>query len=58
VFLKQSAERYLWAHPVIPEMVSEAWPNRRKRPSHLQKGGTGFGARPRVRFLREWAAPS
>jgi leucyl aminopeptidase len=56
MFLKQFAEGYPWAHIDIAGMAFEERPNTPKRPPHLQKGGTGFGVRLLVQFLREWAA--
>jgi len=56
IFLKQFAEGYPWAHLDIAGMTFEERPNTPKRPPHLQKGGTGFGVRLLVQFLRDWAA--
>jgi leucyl aminopeptidase len=55
MFLKQFSEGYPWAHLDIAGMSFEeqAGP---KRPAYLQKGGTGFGVRLLVQFLRDWAA--
>jgi leucyl aminopeptidase len=54
IFLKQFAEGYPWAHLDIAGMSFEERPNTPKRPAHLQKGGTGFGVRLLVQFLRDW----
>jgi leucyl aminopeptidase len=54
VFLKQFVEGYPWAHVDIAPMAFEERPGTPKRPAHLQKGGTGFGVRLLVQFLREW----
>jgi leucyl aminopeptidase len=56
MFLKQFAEGYPWAHLDIAGMTFEERPNTPKRPAHLQSGGTGFGLRLMVQFLRDWAA--
>lgn len=56
MFLKQFAEGYPWAHLDIAGMVFEERPDTPKRPPHLQKGGTGFGVRLLVQFLRDWVA--
>ena len=56
IFLKQFAEGYPWAHLDIAGMTFEERPNTPKRPPHLQKGGTGFGVRLLVQFLRDWVA--
>ncbi len=56
MFLKQFAEGYPWAHVDIAPTSFEERPNTSKRPPHLQKGGTGFGVRLLVQFLRDWAA--
>lgn len=56
MFLKQFAEGYPWAHVDIAPMSFEERPATPKRPPHLQKGGTGFGVRLLVQFLRDWAA--
>ncbi len=56
MFLKQFAEGYPWAHVDIAGMTFEERPPTPKRPPHLQKGGTGFGVRLMVQFLRDWAA--
>jgi leucyl aminopeptidase len=56
MFLQQFAEGYPWAHLDIAGMSFEDRPNSPRRPAHLQKGGTGFGVRLLVHFLREWAA--
>ncbi|MGC9333538.1 MAG: leucyl aminopeptidase, partial [Anaerolineae bacterium] len=58
MFLKQFAEGYPWAHLDIAGMSFEERPGTPKRPPHLQKGGTGFGVRLLVQFLRDWAAGS
>jgi leucyl aminopeptidase len=55
MFLQQFAEGYPWAHLDIAGMAFEERPNTPKRPPHLQKGGTGFGVRLLVQFLRDWA---
>ncbi len=56
IFLKQFAEGYPWAHLDIAGMTFEERPNTPRRPPHLQKGGTGFGVRLLVQFLRDWGA--
>ena len=55
MFLRQFAEGYPWAHLDIAGMTFEERPNTPKRPPHLAKGGTGFGVRLLVEFLRGWA---
>jgi leucyl aminopeptidase len=54
MFLKQFAEEYPWAHLDIAGMSFEERPASPKRPAFLQKGGTGFGVRLLVQFLRDW----
>jgi len=56
MFLKQFAAGYPWAHVDIAGMTFEERPPTAKRPPHLQKGGTGFGVRLMVQFLRDWVA--
>jgi leucyl aminopeptidase len=56
MFLKQFAEDYAWAHLDIAGMSFEERPPTPKRPPHLQKGGTGYGVRLLVQFLRDWTA--
>jgi leucyl aminopeptidase len=56
MFLKQFAEGSPWAHIDIAGMSFEERPGTAKRPAHLAKGGTGFGVRLLVQFLRDWAA--
>ncbi|MCL7451439.1 MAG: leucyl aminopeptidase [Anaerolineae bacterium] len=56
MFLKQFADGYPWAHVDIAGMAFEERPGGPKRPPYLQKGGTGFGVRLLVQFLRDWAA--
>ncbi len=56
MFLRQFAEGYPWAHLDIAGMTFEERPSTPKRPPHLQKGGTGFGVRLMVQFLRDWLA--
>jgi leucyl aminopeptidase len=56
MFLKQFAEGYPWAHVDIAPMSFEERPSTPKRPPFLQKGGTGFGVRLLVQFLRDWVA--
>ncbi len=56
IFLKEFAEGYAWTHLDIAGMVFEERPATAKRPPHLTKGGTGFGVRLLVQFLRDWAA--
>jgi leucyl aminopeptidase len=56
MFLKQFAEGYPWAHLDVAGMSFEERPPTAKRPPHLQKGGTGFGVRLMVQFLRDWVA--
>jgi leucyl aminopeptidase len=58
IFLKQFAEGYPWAHLDIAGMTFEERPDSPKRPPYLQKGGTGFGVRLLVQFLRDWVAAS
>jgi leucyl aminopeptidase len=58
MFLQQFAEGYPWAHLDIAGMAFEERPDTPKRPPHLQKGGTGFGVRLLVQFLRDWAGGS
>ena len=55
MFLKQFAEGYPWAHLDIAGMAFEERPGTPRRPAHLAKGGTGFGVRLLVEFLRSWA---
>jgi leucyl aminopeptidase len=54
IFLKQFAEGYRWAHLDIAGVSFEERGGGPKRPPHLQKGGTGFGVRLLVQFLRDW----
>jgi leucyl aminopeptidase len=54
IFLQQFAEGYPWAHIDIAGMSFEERPSTPKRPAYLQKGGTGFGVRLLVQFLRDW----
>ncbi|HNS52361.1 MAG TPA: leucyl aminopeptidase [Anaerolineae bacterium] len=56
IFLKEFAEGYPWTHLDIAGMVFEERPATPKRPPHLTKGGTGFGVRLLVQFLRDWAS--
>jgi len=56
MFLKQFAEGYPWAHLDIAGMSFEERPDTPKRPPYLRKGGTGFGVRLLIQFLRDWAA--
>ena len=56
IFLKQFAGDLPWAHLDIAGMSFEERPSTPKRPAHLQKGGTGFGVRLLVQFLRDWLA--
>jgi leucyl aminopeptidase len=58
IFLKQFAESYPWAHLDIAGMSFEERSATPKRPAYLQKGGTGFGVRLLVQFLRDWVAAS
>ena len=55
-FLRQFAEGYPWAHLDIAGMTFEERAGGPKRPSYLQKGGTGFGVSLMVQFLRGWVA--
>ncbi|MGD8791352.1 MAG: leucyl aminopeptidase [Anaerolineae bacterium] len=55
MFLKQFAEGYPWAHLDIAGVSFEERAGGSKRPAHLQKGGTGFGVRLLVQFLRDWS---
>jgi leucyl aminopeptidase len=54
IFLKQFAEGYPWVHLDIAGMSFEERPGTSQRPPHLQKGGTGFGVRLLLQFLRDW----
>jgi leucyl aminopeptidase len=54
IFLQQFVEGYPWAHLDIAAMSFEERPSSPKRPAYLQRGGTGFGARLLVQFLRDW----
>ena len=54
MFLRQFAEGYPWVHLDIAGMSFEERPSTPKRPAYLQKGGTGFGVRLLVQFLRDW----
>ena len=54
MFLKQFAERYPWAHLDVAGMTFEERPPSPKLPAYLQRGGTGFGVRLLVQFLRDW----
>jgi leucyl aminopeptidase len=56
IFLQQFAEGYPWAHLDIAGMAFEEEGGSPKRPAYLQKGGTGFGVRLLLQFLRDWAA--
>jgi leucyl aminopeptidase len=56
MFLKQFAEGYPWAHLDVAGMTFEERSPSPKLPAYLQKGGTGFGVRLLVQFLRDWAA--
>jgi leucyl aminopeptidase len=56
IFLKQFAEGYPWAHLDIAGMAFEEAGGARKRPAYLIKGGTGFGVRLLVQFLRDWGS--
>jgi len=56
MFLKQFAEGSPWAHLDIAGMSFEERPDTPKRPAYLRKGGTGFGVRLLVQFLRDWVA--
>jgi leucyl aminopeptidase len=56
MFLKQFAEGYPWLHLDIAGMSFEERPASPKVPAYLQKGGTGFGVRLLVQFLRDWVA--
>jgi leucyl aminopeptidase len=56
IFLKQFAEGYPWAHLDIAGMSFEERADSPKRPAYLQKGGTGFGVRLLIQFLRDWMA--
>ena len=55
IFLKQFADGYPWAHIDMAGMAFEERGASSKRPPILQKGGTGFGVRLMVQFLRDWA---
>ena len=54
MFLKQFAEDYPWTHLDIAGMTFEERPPSPQLPAYLQRGGTGFGVRLLVRFLRDW----
>ena len=54
MFLKQFAEGYPWAHLDIAGMTFEERPASPKLPAYLQRGGTGFGVRLLIQFLRDW----
>jgi leucyl aminopeptidase len=54
MFLKQFAEEYPWAHLDIAGMTFEERPASPKLPAYLQRGGTGFGVRLLIQFLRDW----
>jgi len=56
IFLKQFAEGYPWAHLDIAGMSFEEAGGSAKRPAYLRKGGTGFGVRLLVQFLRDWVS--
>jgi len=56
MFLKQFAEGYPWAHLDVAGMAFEERSPSPKLPAYLQKGGTGFGVRLLVQFLRDWGA--
>ena len=56
IFLQQFAEGYPWAHLDIASMSFEERRGSAKRPAYLQRGGTGFGVRLMVQFLRDWAS--
>ena len=58
IFLKQFVEGYPWVHLDIAGMSFEERADSPKRPPYLQKGGTGFGVRLLVQFLRDWVAPT
>jgi leucyl aminopeptidase len=58
MFLQQFAEGYPWAHIDIAGMAFEERARGPKRPVYLQKGGTGYGVRLLVQFLREWPSAS
>jgi leucyl aminopeptidase len=55
IFLRQFAEGYPWAHLDIAGMSFEERGGSPKRPAYLEKGGTGFGVRLLIQFLRDWA---
>ncbi len=54
MFLKQFTEGYPWAHLDIAGMSFEERSASPKRPAYLQRGGTGFGVRLLLRFLRDF----
>ena len=54
MFLKQFAEGYPWAHLDVAGMTFEERPPSPKLPAYLQRGGTGFGVRLLIQFLRDW----
>jgi leucyl aminopeptidase len=54
IFLKQFADGYPWAHLDIAGMAFEEKAGSPKRPPYLCKGGTGFGVRLLIQFLRDW----
>jgi leucyl aminopeptidase len=57
MFLKQFAKGYPWVHLDIAGMSFEERAAKLGKRAHLQKGGTGFGVRLLIQFLRDWAAP-
>jgi leucyl aminopeptidase len=57
IFLKQFVEDYPWAHLDIAGMSFEEAGGSPKRPAYLIKGGTGFGVRLLIQFLRDWVSP-
>lgn len=54
MFLKQFAAGYPWAHLDIAGVSFEERPKSPKRPPYFRKGGTGFGVRLLIQFLRDW----
>ena len=48
-FLSKFTENYSWAHL---DIAGTAWTD--KKQDHQPKGGTGFGVRLLVQFLRDW----
>jgi leucyl aminopeptidase len=56
MFLKQFVAGYPWVHLDIAGVSFEERHKSAKRPTYVQRGGTGFGVRLLLQFLRDWAA--